>query len=104
MRERAISSRFPFADIVLTFVNRPGRPLFETLAFIDTGFDGDIILPGSYVNELGEPDASTDWQLADGSVVRTPAYRAFLSLLGITSSFSVMVSVLGDRAMVGRSV
>jgi predicted aspartyl protease len=84
-----------------TDVEKP-EALFEVEAFVDTGFDGALILPlGSLPDDL-EPDTHATWQLADGFELDAEAYLGQVELAGITGVYPVMISLLGEEAIVGR--
>jgi predicted aspartyl protease len=74
----------------------------EVEALVDTGFDGALVLPGWPVPGGGSPDTHMTWRLADGSMVDAPAYAAEVHLLGLDGVYPVLVSILGDEAVVGR--
>jgi hypothetical protein len=68
------------------------------------GFDGEIILPATYLSQLGDADGQGKWRLADGSIVDAPYFQGLLRFVGLTSTYSVTISLLGNQAMVGRSL
>jgi predicted aspartyl protease len=71
-------------------------------ALVDTGFDGDVVLPAGTVTAA--PDFETTWRLADGSRVRSSTYVAEVELRRLSGSYPVMASVLGDEFFVGRGL
>ena len=77
----------------------------ETLALVDTGFEGSLVIPFSSIDSgLGDPDASSDWILADGSVVESPVYVGSLEIKGLSAISDVVVSLLGSDYILGRNV
>lgn len=70
---------------------------------IDTGFDGDIVVPAAYVPAA---TVSVDYlpaRLADGSEVHVPAYAGTAQIGAITIA-PALVLALGDVAMVGTNL
>jgi hypothetical protein len=45
------------------------------LAYVDTGFDGYLIIPATQTSLLGPPQFFAPWELGDGSVVQAQEYR-----------------------------
>ncbi len=77
----------------------------ETLALVDTGFEGSLVIPYSAIDSgLGNPDASSNWSLADGSVVETPVYVGSLEIKGLSTIPDIVVSLLGGDYILGRNV
>jgi predicted aspartyl protease len=73
-------------------------------ALLDTGFDGDVVLPESAAADLAAPDSFLTWSLADDSQVVVPAYLGIIELVELTATLPVLISVLGDEGIVGRGV
>lgn len=93
------SSHFPFLPITLMVRNQT-----ETVeALLDTGFDGDVVLPYGLVITSTPPDGFLLWTLGDGSEVQAPAYLATV-MVGSFGPFDAVISVLGDEPIVGRSL
>lgn len=49
----------------------------EVLAYIDTGFDGYLIIPVSLVQQLGKPDYISRWELGDESLPEGQDYVGY---------------------------
>lgn len=79
---RQVSDQFPFVEVTWQLRGLSG----SGLAFLDTGFDGFLMLPEDWFVNLGAPDAIDWWRLADGGFIATPAYRDFVSLTGVGDS------------------
>ena len=95
--DRVISTRFPYLPIRLV-VNRQA---IEVEAFLDTGFDGDVVMPRPLMSTTASPDSYLYWALADGSSVRAPAYLGTVEMKPL-GSFPVVVTILGDEPLIGR--
>lgn len=85
---KIVSNNFPFIPIVVTVRKR----IEKVEALIDTGFEGDIVVPKGLLTNGDPPDTILPWQLADGKV----------KLRNI--SFTVSVITLGNEVMIGRGV
>ena len=95
--KRAISVQFPFVEVEWEVRDQRG----QATAFVDTGFDGYLILPDEYIRRFGTPDAVDWWQLADGSVLTAPAYEGFVSIKGIDERLPAKVVLLGNEIVIG---
>ena len=102
MNKRAISPRFPYIGIRIRFSDFPLE--FESEAFIDTGFDGELILPLSLLGDLPSTSRRTSWRMADGSSLSTPSYPVLVQIGELANAFEANESLLGDQLMIGRMV
>ena len=102
MTQRASSSRFPYISIRIDFREEPYQ--LELEAFIDTGFDGELILPMALAADLPPSKRITTWRMADGSPIRTPHYPITVQVLGLSGNFEANASLLGDLTMIGRLI
>jgi predicted aspartyl protease len=98
-------SRFPYIRVRLTFADE-NQSFLSVEGMVDTGFDGDIVLPDDdeFLGALGQADYYLIWRLADGSRVLSPAYSASAELADIQGLHEVVVSFLGDEALIGRGL
>ncbi|HLG12793.1 MAG TPA: hypothetical protein VI876_13625 [Dehalococcoidia bacterium] len=102
MNQGVEGSRFPYIPLRISLALAE----LTVEALVDTGFDGDVVLPSTVVSgpASGQPDAFLTWRLADGSDVVTGSYLATASIPGLPGLHSVLVSVLGDESIVGRGL
>ena len=97
MTGRLVGSRFPYLPLQLQF----GSTLLDIEALLDTGFDGDIVLPRRVLPHGLVPAAtSTDWRLADGSRVSVEEYYATVRF-GPLGRFGAVVTILGNEPLIG---
>lgn len=96
---RFVSSRFPYLPIRL----QTAQQEMSTEALVDTGFDGDIMLPPDMLEHEGAPDFDLMWRLADGSRVHTPGYVGVM-YLGDLPPESVVIAALGSEPLIGRTL
>jgi predicted aspartyl protease len=74
------------------------------LAYVDTGFDGYLIIPIAQASFLGPPHFSAPWELGDGSVVHAQEYRGDILVSGLAVNIPARITLLGEEYLVGRSV
>ena len=104
MSERLISSAFPFVPVVVRISSGSRDYELRVDAMIDTGFDGDLILPSRLQSELGEPKLDAIWYLADGTPIEVPSYDAELRLPGLNTRHTITASCLGPSVLIGRAL
>ncbi len=94
------SNEYPFLPVTLEV-----RTLHESVrAFIDTGFDGFLILPERYLPQLGSPDFVGRWTLADGSTVEAAEFRGAVRIEGLQRLVQARVTCLGTEIIMGRAI
>jgi predicted aspartyl protease len=81
----------------------------ETEALIDTGFDGDVIVPSQMVSGSVVSDGLMQWKLADGSlladgsVIVSPVYLGTAQIAGLSEE-PVTISAVGSETLIGSSL
>ncbi len=96
-----VSTNYPFLSVRI----RIGDWQHETFALMDTGFEGSLVVPFSVLDlGLRSPDSSSNWMLADGSIVETPVYIGIGEIVGLVPIFDVVISVLGTDYILERRV
>ena len=96
-----VSTTYPFLSVRIHI----GSWQHETLALIDTGFDGSLVIPSAASSfGLGNPNSSSNWILAEGSIVETPIYLGNLEILGLPFIANIAVTMLGSDYILGRRV
>lgn len=94
------SRQYPFLPVTLE-----ARHVREDLlAFVDTGFDGFLILPDTYLPQLGPPDFVGRWTLADGSGVEAAEFRGVVAITGLPRAVQARITCLGTEIVLGRAV
>ena len=89
-------ARFPYLHVTLRVRDR----VYQAEALLDTGFDGDAIIPVTRTADLGGADNYQRWRLADGSRLLAPVYLGNLSVSG-QPGFSARVAAVGDEYLIG---
>ena len=96
-----VSVNYPFLSVRIEI----GDWRTETWALVDTGFEGSLAIPSTALGlGLGSPDSSSNWVLADGSVVETPVYIGELEIFGLPPIPEIVVTALGTDYILGRGV
>jgi len=93
-----VSHNFPY--VPLTVAVQGGSLTIEAL--LDTGFDGEIVVPQYTFSPLLRPDYELEWALAGGIVVLAPAYVGTV-VIGHFGPFNVAVSTMSLRGLLSRS-
>jgi len=104
MNQRVVGPRFPYLSLRVSSVPSRNPVEIEAEAFVDTGFDGDLIIPAALIPDSPLPDGYLTWRLGDGSDVVAAYYVGTVEIVGLPGSFPAVVSILGDEAIVGRSL
>ncbi len=91
-----ISSRFPYIPLEIILPRKSGR--FEGL--LDTGFEGEVVVPEGFAADAGPADEYRIIRLADGSEVLTEVHFGEVDLDAL-GRFPVRVVALGDECLVG---
>lgn len=94
-----VSRRFPYLPIRLEIRLEE----HDLEALLDTGFDGDVVVPRALVASRFPPDGHIRWTLADGSGLLAPYYVGTVRV-GQLPPISAVVTVLGDEPLVGVGV
>ena len=102
MNDNTNSLPFPYVQIRLRIVGQQTDIEVEEDAFLDTGFDGHVILPLSMLAQLGVPELTRNWTLADGSLAVSYSYSGVIELAELSGEIRVTVDVIGSEVMIGR--
>lgn len=103
MKKTLTSTRYPYIPLTVVVNKRS-----ETIeALLDTGFDGDLILPEGLLTNGKPPDSYLRFTLADQVTnVLTPAYLGMVEMaeLGEAGVSAAIIGVLGNEALIGRNL
>ena len=102
MNGHADSHRFPYVRIHLRILGQQSEVELDQDALLDTGFDGQVILPMAMLDRLGVPESTHHWTLADGSPALSYTYAGLVQLAGLSQETRVSVDVIGSEVMIGR--
>lgn len=95
-----ISDRYPYLALEV----KARGVIITDYFYIDTGFDGNLILPKHFAHEFGEADYISRWRLGDGSLVEAEDYLGEAKVVEVTEAAPVRVSCVGDEFIVGRGI
>ena len=104
LNNRVESGHFPYVSIHLVGPNQTISFDLITEALIDTGFDGEVMIPRTMVSRAVVPNVRTRWQLGDGSVVEAEAYRGTVQIVGLENTITVTISALGTQTLIGAAL
>lgn len=96
---RVVSTRFPYLPLTLMVDGRT----HVVEALLDTGFDGDAVVPSNYLAEDSAPVDYLPARLADGSEVMVPTYLGS-ARIGAKEIDPITVLSLGDVPIVGTNL
>lgn len=102
IKQSVTSSRFPYLLIHLHLQQGKVRLETDFEALLDTGFDGDVVIPKEMIGENFKPAGYLSWKLADSSEVLAAAYLG-QAKIGSLDSVPVVIIALGDEPMIGRN-
>lgn len=95
-----VSDRYPYLQVHLVIRAHQS----QAWAYIDTGFDGYVIIPEGLAEEIGAEDYVVRWELADGSLVEAAEYLGTVEVIGVSEPLPVRVTVLGMEVLIGRGL
>jgi predicted aspartyl protease len=95
-----VSKDYPYLQVKVTVRNFSS--LFQAL--LDTGFDGHLVLPEAFGNQLGSPDYLVKTRLADGTERESPAYLGGVEIVGLGVVYMARLTLLGDECLMGQGV
>lgn len=96
-----VTPSYPYIEIGFA-VGSFHSPTF--LAYVDTGFDGYLIVPSTQTSLLGPPQFTAPWELGDGTVVQAQEYRGDILVSGLATTIPARITLLGEEYLVGRGV
>ena len=99
-KNKSISSiHFPYIPVKITVVENN----YNLEALVDTGFNGQVILPPNMFTNGQLPPKFVTCKLADNSIVEMPIHRGTLKL-GDKKLNEIMILIIGDEPIIGREV
>jgi hypothetical protein len=76
---------------------------FDIEALVDTGFDGGLTVPESYIPDRVPDSGPITCHLADGSSLNARFYRGYVAV-GPLQPIPTVIIVLPHQALLGRAV
>ena len=96
-----LPSAYPYLELEFTI------GVFQAptiLAYVDTGFDGYLIIPAAQTVLLGPSQFSAPWELGDGSIVQAQKYRGDVRVSSLAVAIPARITLLGEEYLVGRGI
>jgi predicted aspartyl protease len=93
-----VSHNYPYLDISYWI----GGQKLQGSAYVDTGFDGCLVVPEAEAKELMVPFHLTVVELGDGSLRLAHEYRGVVEIG--EARFRASVLFLGDEYLLGREI
>ncbi len=95
-----VSPRFPYLEIRVTVRGHE----VQDWAYIDTGFDGYVVVPHDQDQVFGPGDYASLWELGDTSLAQAEEYLGQVQLVGTAEIFLARVTALGNEYIIGRAL
>jgi predicted aspartyl protease len=95
-----ISEDYPYLEV--KFVVKDYQA--QARAYLDTGFDGYLVVPLSLAANLGSEDYVTRWEMGDGSLVEVKEYLGSIEVSNLGLSFPARIILLSNDFVLGRGV
>lgn len=95
-----VSNFFPYLEVAFEVRGFERKEL----AYLDTGFDGFLIIPSRLASSLGDPDFVSRWELGDNSLTYGADYLGEISIVGLSERIKGQVTCLGDEWMLGLGI
>lgn len=95
-----ISERYPYLEVLVSV--RGLRK--KEWAYLDTGYDGYLVVPESAALEFGPQDCLSRWELGDGSLAIAREFLGEIELVGFGYRMPARITCLGEEWILGRSV
>ena len=73
-------------------------------AYIDTGFDGYLIIPADYIAQLGKGDYISRWELGDSSTISANDYIGTVFIQDIDTPIIARITCLANETLLGRGI
>jgi predicted aspartyl protease len=99
LTDRVVSARFPYLPLDLSIGGRQ----VELEGLLDTGLDGDLLVPSGTLDPLVRPSRTVLYRLVDGSPVFALVHDADLQI-GSLPPIPISVASIGSETLVGRGV
>jgi len=78
-----VTPAYPYVEVEFAVGAFPSPTVFT---YVDTGFDGYLIIPATQTSLLGPPQFFAPSELGNGSVVQAQEYRGDILISGLSIS------------------
>ena len=77
----------------------------ESVALVDTGFSGDLVVPeGSVPDHIGPPNHPMTYRVADDRFTTTGLYYGTIEIQGLSPIHRVSIGPLGGMYIIGLGI
>ena len=95
-----VSNFFPYLEVAFE-----ARGIGDKdFAYLDTGFDGFLIIPHTFVTSLGDPDLVSRWELGDNSLTYGADFLGEINVVGLAPAMMGQITCLGDEWILGLGI
>lgn len=91
---RLVTPAYPYVEVAFVIGTFRSQPI---LAYVDSGFDGYLLVPSTQTVLFGPSQFSTSWELGDGSVVQAQEYRGEVEVIGLPVTIPARITFLGTN-------
>ena len=95
-----VSEDYPYLEVQFVVRDYEAR----VRAYLDTGFDGYLVIPLSLAAKLGPEDYATRWEMGNGSLIEAKEYLGVIEVSNFGISLSARIISLGNDFLLGRGV
>ena len=74
------------------------------VALLDTGYDGTLVIPYTFITEFGTGDTSRTLIVGDGRSVESPVYFGSLEVIGLVPIPLLPITAIGEEFILGRGI
>ncbi len=95
-----ISDFFPYLEVAFE-----ARGLQrQDFAYLDTGFDGFLMIPHTFVSSLGDPDFVSRSELGDSSLTYGADFPGEIRIVGLGQAMKGGITCLGNDWILGLGI
>lgn len=77
----------------------------EAVALLDTGFTGDVMIPGDALpDDIGSPDSVNRYRVADDSIATSKMFYGDLEIPGFPPIENAAIGVMGSKYLIGEGI
>jgi predicted aspartyl protease len=95
-----VTSDLPYP--YLGFSVSVGTKSIDDLAYLDTGFEGGMMIPEDSVDEFLAPPTPVPYRMADGVIISVPSWSGEVHI--DDHRFRIEVIALGQHYLLGRDI
>lgn len=97
------SIHFPYLPVTISV----GEISHETEARLDTGFDGELMIPWDLAERFDSSyllSGFTEWRVGSGAIVPAPSYSGVIRVGNLPPIENATMVVMGDELVIGVGI